>query len=95
MAGRKPLKQAADKASTLLDSNGPIGSHINGFIDGRKNDWKMAKGIGATYAEQGKNIGKTADKFLKDFGGGSFGKGAAKMGGYALGGAMLYDMLFD
>ncbi|MDD3412458.1 MAG: hypothetical protein PHY47_00495 [Lachnospiraceae bacterium] len=90
MAGR-----ASSKSSNTVDSNGPIKGHVSDFFEGRKADWSKMKGIGNTYRENGKNIGQTADAFLTDFGGGSFGKGAAKMGGYAVGGAMLWGMLFD
>ena len=90
----KPSKAASagtDKATNTIASNGPIGS----FFDGRKSDWNKVRNLGQVFQDNGKDIGKTADAFLTDFGGGSFGKGAAKLGGYALGGAMLYDMLFD
>lgn len=94
MAGRKARKTAtpgADKSHTTIDSNKSIFSDFGAAM---KKDWGTMKSLPDTYKAE-KTIGGTADKFFKELGGGSLGKGVGKAGGYMLGGAMLYDALFD
>lgn len=88
--GRAP---ADNKASNTIASNGC--AYVDKFIGGVKSDYNLFKGLPNRFKSEGRNIGKTADSFLSDLGGGSFGKGVAKAGAYGVGGAMLWDMLFD
>ncbi len=76
-------------SGSKMKSNGPI----NKFSSTLKNDWKMLTGTTNNVFQKGKSVTQSADSLIKGIGRGSYGKGAAKIGGYLAGAAILADFI--